>query len=242
MNTWSYDVLSAWGQFPLETIIRMALESTAARGYSQINPWSGLVEGIYPAGYPGFALQSVEDMTSLLAQDGGLVELWKDASGATLSFTRVRRRSKSGAGAAGGQTNLFLVASLGIEMAEWRPDTVERQIIADDAEHIFAELCSVLSSPYGFSMDEDAFEELRLEPDFLGNIDLQKPPENLFWLQYLSRSYAEQIDFTVLEKLGAKIEQNGDGMLVRFFDAPWLVDLSQLVKINQHWKQSVLSL
>ena len=75
-----YSVLSSWDKYPLEETIRMVLNATAARGYFAINPHNGLIEGIYPEGYPDFALQSTEEMVGVLSQNGGLVNLWKDSS------------------------------------------------------------------------------------------------------------------------------------------------------------------
>ncbi len=242
MNAWDFSVISARRQFSPESIVSLALKIAKDHGYSPINPQNGLVEGIHAEGYPDFSLPSTEQLIRLLSQDGGLVNLWSDYTDVALSFHNPDPTVTGLLGSASSAAGPFVVTALHVENSSWRPSTIERGLIVRDSEGIFADLCLALSSPYGYCVDEDAGDQLMadlgLDLSFRRNFRADKPPEYLFWLQYLSASYAEVVDLPLIAELGGKVEKVGEGIFVRFFHAPWEVDLRRLVEINRHWKQS----
>lgn len=142
----------------------------------------------------------------------------------------------------------------------------ERIRHATDAQELYCDLCAYFDAPYGAGWSNYDYEEVmmdlhravygHLELSFDQTLDKhtfqalmdeerldlevrnRRPPGVLFWLQYFSQEYAEQIDLEACTRLGGKLQLLQKGLFLTFFDYPWEVDFRTLLAVNEQWRNS----
>lgn len=255
MNSWSYTALCRRGEVSPQSIVQNSVRIARAYGYlpvsrftSQVEIWGSPVEladkpyldeSDYHRTFP-----SVDEVIAYLSTNGGLLTLSKGEVEISISFDHpdpqvVARTNELRRNCA----SLFIETSLGVENSYYRSDTSGRERTASDTKGIFTELCTWLDSPHGYSLDENAGDQLIYEKFLYDKTDLcdcgqtNERPRVLLWMQYFSREYARKVNVPQMRRLGGRTEELSKGLLVRFFDHPWEVDLRELARINKEWQQ-----
>ena len=118
------------------------------------------------------------------------------------------------------------------------PGDHDREVIASQIKHLYADLCISQNAFYGFSTDEFMEEEyteylLRAIPKVITG----ETPPTYFWLNYFSEMILSIMDREKIILVNGKIESLDKGYFVSFFDYPWQQKISDLKRINIQWKQ-----
>lgn len=241
-NAWSYSSL-----FPQASIqedsIKLVVRLVEDRGYSLRNSDTGKVTGISSDGSEELEFQSPDKAIDFFAANGGGLNLWKEGiehppvfftfqPAARLMMLDTQRNWTQGRGAAD-------VVSFSVDNTEFRADEPDRINLANDVENLLVAVCTELDAFYGFSADENALEMLILYPviDVYGFATKQARPSALFWLQYFAADYTKNFNVDALVKFGGTLQPASTGVLLKFFDHPWDVDLKMLGKINEIWRE-----
>lgn len=243
MNAWSYSLLFLQHETLSTSAIREVLQLIVARGYSATNPLTGFVEGMKSGGMEEFEFRRLPETVEFLNANGGLLYLWKTSADIWLWF------DPPSATARWAESNLehdgeviLKKSSISVEETCFWPDNPDRWEIAADLQQLFIQLCGYLDAPYGYSSDENATEALASEMSQMNvyeDVRSRHLPAVLFWLQYFSDDYAVHLDLGALADLGGIVQQLPSGVLVKFFDYPWNVNLDVLVDINRKWRKFI---
>lgn len=118
------------------------------------------------------------------------------------------------------------------------PEDNDREAIASVIKHLYSDLCTSQNAIYGYSTDEYMAEEYTdslstVLPDILSG----KVPSTLFWLNYFSDKIPPETSRERISLVHGEVETFGRGIFVSFFDYPWEVKISDLIRINNQWSQ-----
>jgi hypothetical protein len=236
-NTWYYSLLIPLHVYGDNTIGDI-LQVISTHGYSIRHLASNKITNITHGTSVRDQTHSLDVVLADLQAGRDLFDVWKGEHEINLHLdfdgANVARRIK----------NLrlpdklyFGEVSVSVENALVKSEATDKFMVATDLQEIFADLCELLATPYGYSTDENMIE---IFMDILSiNEDVQdkRPPKVLFWLQYFTASYAAYLDQNMLLELGASIRKLPNGILVSFSDYPWNVDFVRLKRINDLWQQ-----
>jgi hypothetical protein len=239
---WNYMILSHRHQALDARIIPECLRVVKAHGYEPAGLRPAGVDSLEDimAAYPGEnASVSEEEVVDKLSEQGGTVfvrknnlEIWLGFDASDTADISVRNPNYSV------DPLQYTETSLCVERYQLKDSAVAETQLAADLASIFADICVALDAPYGYCCDEIDWEELVFRKLLLSDfLSTNKPPEVLFWLQYISMDFIKPQVLRMFEEYGAKVEMLQKGALVRFFDDPLAVDLAELFEINNIWRK-----
>ena len=241
MNVWTYNILIKQQEMFPKDIIYTILKLAAVYGYSPFTPREKMVHVI--GGNEEIETEYLDDAVTFLSLEGGLLELWQEGSqpesvAIDIVFSHRGIHKISPLELNPPDKPVFGEISIGVESVYYNHRVeIKTEDVATEAQNLFGDLCTYLESPYGYSHDEYALEQLINDMVIHDAIYNKELPKTLFWLQYISNEYAGHIDTNLFKKLGAKFHKLPKGFLVSFFDNPWDVDVLELELLNKKWKQ-----
>jgi hypothetical protein len=238
-NLWSYNLLLAEPEQPTLELLDSIFQIVRANGYSAKNPVSGFFAGMQFGGLREFAFDTQDKAATFLSRKGGNLQLWKGNVDIGLNV-EVRHLKQAQGENARNSLSTAMLESLSIVVDNtffrYGDNGAASMEAALDMQMMFLDLCGLLQVPYGYSADEDILEVFLGKLPMVSDLINYGTPRFLFWLQYFSTSCLGTDLLQDLSTLGATPIEVDKGVLVKFFDYPWEVDVSKLTDLNRRWQ------
>jgi len=235
-NTWSYELrFPPTRAFSLHDFLDV-LRFAGTYGFSTHNPVTNKISIFNNDDLDNVDVDAIEEAVILLEQHGGGIQLWRGDVDIDMHFSSSRHISRASTLNHSYAGPVETQLGFSIDNAWYHKENADIDVVMV-MQQLFIDLCGHVHAPYGYAIDEYSWEMLPRSNRVYRDVQEQQLPLVLYWLNYVSDSYASVLDLEEIPKLGGKIRIARGGMLFSFFDYPWDVDAHALLRINESWRK-----
>lgn len=237
-NVWYYDILIERQSIFAESEVSRIMQIFQDHGYSVWNPQSRRISVTSLDSEKFLSLENLTEAVSYVSKEGGLLDFWQNDVGLGFSFDHAGIH----------ESNVIKVLeipdgftygrlSIVVDDYLFRPSEPLRRELARKLLHVFEDICTQVSSVYGYLVDELVFEHFYKSFHIHEQVRDQARLSILFGLNYITHAHADKIWWEELQHLSRSVKHLPQGYLLSLFEYPWEATVSALTEINSTWQE-----